>query len=68
MTRYWTPFAARAALAFAATSLGILALAPAEAQTPAGSTPAANKAAVQASFDAWAAGTGSPFAASQSRL
>lgn len=56
MTRFWSPFAARAALAFAATSLGILALAPADAQTP-----AANNAAVQASFDGWAAGTGSPF-------
>lgn len=51
------PFAVRASLAFAATSLGILAVASgANAQTPAG-----NKTIVQRSFDAWTAGTGSPF-------
>lgn len=55
--RFWTRFAARTGLAFAAASLGILALTPqAQAQTA-----EANKAAVAARFDAWAAGTGSPF-------
>lgn len=54
---FWKHFAVRAGLAFAGASLGILAVAPdAKAQTPAG-----NKAIVQRSFDAWAAGTGSPF-------
>lgn len=56
-TRFWAPFAAHAALGFAAASLGILALAPhAEAQTA-----AQNKAAVSAKFEAWKAGTGNPF-------
>jgi len=56
-TRFWAPFAARFTLGFAAASLGILALAPrAEAQTP-----AQNKAAVEAKFEAWKAGTGNPF-------
>ncbi|MBC3940069.1 nuclear transport factor 2 family protein [Sphingomonas albertensis] len=54
---FWKPFAVRASLAFAAASVGILAVAPgAHAQTPAG-----NKTIVQRSFDAWTAGTGSPF-------
>ncbi|WP_423601804.1 nuclear transport factor 2 family protein [Sphingomonas sp. MS122] len=58
MTRnFASTFALRAGLAFAMTSIGILALAPhARAQTS-----TENKAAVQAKFDAWAAGTGSPF-------
>lgn len=56
-TRFWTPFAARFTLGFAAASVAILAFAPhAEAQTA-----NRNKAAVQARFDAWKAGTGSPF-------
>jgi ketosteroid isomerase-like protein len=55
--RSWAPFAARAGLAFAATSLSFLAVAAsASAQTP-----AQNKAAVTAKFDAWKAGTGNPF-------
>lgn len=55
--RFWTRFATRTGLAFAAAGLGILALAPqAHAQSA-----EANKAAVAAKFDAWAAGTGSPF-------
>lgn len=55
--RFWTPFVGRAALAFAATGLGILALgSSASAQTP-----EQNKAAVTARFDAWKAGTGNPF-------
>ncbi|PSJ36498.1 nuclear transport factor 2 family protein [Allosphingosinicella deserti] len=50
-------FAVRASVAFAATSLGFLALSSgAYAQTPSG-----NKTIVQRSFDAWTAGTGSPF-------
>lgn len=56
-TRFWAPFAARFTLGFAATSVAILALTPrAEAQIP-----AQNKAAVEAKFDAWKAGTGNPF-------
>lgn len=56
-TRFWAPFAARFTLGFAAASIAILALAPrAEAQTP-----AQNKATVEAKFEAWKAGTGSPF-------
>lgn len=54
---FWTRFATRTGIAFAAASLGIFAFAPqARAQSA-----EANKAAVQAKFDAWAAGTGSPF-------
>ena len=56
-TRLWTPLAARAALGFAAASLGFLALTPrADAQTTQG-----NKAAVEEKFEAWKAGTGNPF-------
>ena len=56
-TRFWAPFAARFTLGFAAASLAILALSPrAEAQTP-----AQNKAAVEAKFEAWKAGSGNPF-------
>lgn len=56
-TRFWAPFAARAALGFAAASLGILALSPrADAQAA-----DHNKSAVAAKFDAWKAGTGNPF-------
>ena len=56
-TRFWAPFAARFTLGFAAASVAILALSPqAHAQTP-----AQNKAAVEAKFDAWKAGTGNPF-------
>jgi ketosteroid isomerase-like protein len=55
--RSWTPFAARAALAFAASGVGLLTVfSSASAQTP-----AQNKAAVTAKFDAWKAGTGNPF-------
>lgn len=55
--RFWAPFAARAALGFAAASVAILAFAPsARAQTA-----NQNKAAVEAKFDAWKAGTGNPF-------
>ncbi|WP_088181848.1 nuclear transport factor 2 family protein [Sphingobium sp. Z007] len=55
--RFWLPFAARFTLGFAAASVAILALAPrAEAQTA-----SQNKAAVEAKFDAWKAGTGNPF-------
>jgi len=51
------PLAARFTLGFVAASAAILALAPgAEAQSA-----DANKAAVEASFEAWKAGTGSPF-------
>lgn len=56
-TRFRGPFAARAALAFAATGLGILVISSAAGAQ----TPAQNKAAVAASFDAWTAGTGNPF-------
>ena len=50
----------------AALALGLIAADPAQAQTPAENKAAENKAAenkaiVQASFDAWVAGTGSPF-------
>lgn len=56
-TRSWMPVAARTALGFVAASLGIIAITPrAEAQTV-----QQNKAAVEAKFDAWNAGTGSPF-------
>lgn len=56
-TRFWTPVAARAALGFAAASLGILALTPrANAQTAQG-----NRAAIEEKFEAWKAGTGNPF-------
>lgn len=56
-TRFWAPFAARFTFGFAAASVAILALSPrAEAQTP-----AQNKAAVEAKFDAWKAGAGNPF-------
>lgn len=55
--RFWAPFAARAALGFAAASLGILAFSSnANAQTP-----AQNRAAVEARFEAWKVGTGNPF-------
>jgi ketosteroid isomerase-like protein len=56
-TRFWAPFAARFALGFAATSAALLALSPrAEAQTA-----SQNRAVVEAKFDAWQAGTGTPF-------
>ena len=56
-TRFWAPFAARVTLGFAAASVAILALTPrAEAQTT-----SQNKAAVEAKFEAWKAGTGNPF-------
>jgi len=56
-TRFWAPLAARFTLGLAAASVAILALAPrAEAQTP-----AQNKAAVAAKFEAWKVGTGNPF-------
>lgn len=55
--RFWAPFVARAALAFAATGVGLLAVSSgASAQTP-----AQNKAVVTDKFDAWKAGTGNPF-------
>jgi len=61
-TRFWAPFAARFTLGFAAASVAILALAPrADAQTIPQATTARNKAAVEAKFDAWKAGTGNPF-------
>jgi ketosteroid isomerase-like protein len=51
------PFFMRSVLGFAAASLGIVALTPsAEAQTA-----RQNKAAVEAKFEAWEAGTGNPF-------
>lgn len=50
-TRFWAPIAARAALGFAAASVP-----RAEAQTA-----SQNKAAVEAKFDTWKAGTGNPF-------
>lgn len=56
-TRFWPTFVARTAFGVAATSATLLAFtALAAAQTP-----AQNKAAVVARFDAWKAGTGSPF-------
>lgn len=56
-SRFWAPFAARFTVGFAAASVAILALTPrAEAQTT-----AQNKAAVEAKFEAWKAGTGNPF-------
>ncbi|QNQ11164.1 nuclear transport factor 2 family protein [Sphingomonas alpina] len=61
-TLFWAPFAARAALGFAAASIGILALAPhAEAQSISPTVTSQNKAAVEGKFDAWKAGTGNPF-------
>lgn len=55
--RFRVPLAARAILGFAAAGLGILALTTrADAQTA-----QENKAAVEASFGAWKAGTGNPF-------
>lgn len=55
--KFWTRFATRTGLAFALAGLGIFALTPqAQAQSA-----EANKAAVAAKFEAWAAGTGSPF-------
>lgn len=56
-THSWTPIVARAALGFAVTSAAVLAFsANASAQTP-----GRNKAAVEARFEAWKAGTGNPF-------
>lgn len=56
-TRSWAPIAARFTLGFAAASIAILAVAPrAEAQAA-----NQNKAAVEAKFGAWKAGTGNPF-------
>jgi ketosteroid isomerase-like protein len=61
-TRFWAPFAARFTLGFAAASVAVLALAPrAAAQTIPRPITAQNKAAVEAKFDAWTAGTGNPF-------
>lgn len=61
-SRFWAPFAARAALGLAAASIAILALAPrADAQTAPETITVQNKAAVQAKFEAWQAGTGNPF-------
>ena len=55
--RFWADLAARAAFGSAAVSLGILAVsASASAQTH-----AQNRAAVEARFEAWKAGTGNPF-------
>lgn len=55
--RFWVPLATRAVLGFAAAGLGILALTPrADAQTE-----QENRTAVEASFNAWKAGTGNPF-------
>jgi ketosteroid isomerase-like protein len=55
--RFLPRFVAHAALGLIATGIGILTLTPrAQAQTS-----AENKAAVAARFDAWKAGTGTPF-------
>jgi ketosteroid isomerase-like protein len=56
-TKSWTSFVTRARLAFVATGLGLLTFAPhADAQVP-----TQNKVIVENAFDAWKAGTGSPF-------
>lgn len=55
--RFWTPFVARAALAFAATGVGLLAV----SSSASAQTAARNKAVVTDKFDAWKAGTGNPF-------
>lgn len=56
-THFRTAFAARAALAFAATSLYIFAI----SSSASAQTTAQNKTAVAAKFDAWKVGTGNPF-------
>lgn len=56
-TRSWASFATRAALSFAVTSAAIVAF----ASTAQAHSPAQNKAAVAAKFEAWQAGTGNPF-------
>lgn len=56
-TRFWAPFVARFTLVSQRPASPIVALAPrAEAQTA-----DQNKAVVEAKFDAWKAGTGTPF-------
>lgn len=56
-TRFRVPFVARTALGFVIASAAIATF----AATTRAETPAQNKAAVQAKFDAWRDGTGNPF-------
>ncbi|SNS88533.1 hypothetical protein SAMN06295912_12148 [Sphingomonas laterariae] len=50
-----------AALGFATTALALIAFQPSAEARASSSTEASNKAAVQKGFDAWSAGTGSPY-------